>query len=40
MDKRVTKQGLRLIDRQLKLIDAEIRQRIGEEKYSAGSVHG
>ena len=30
--KRVTKQRLRQIDRQLKLIDAEIRQRIGEEK--------
>ncbi len=30
--KRVTKQRLRQIDRQLKLIDAEIRQRIGEEQ--------
>ena len=30
--KRVTKQRLRQIERQLKLIDAEIRQRIGEEK--------
>ncbi|MYD34478.1 MAG: IS110 family transposase, partial [Acidimicrobiales bacterium] len=30
--KRVTRQRLRQIDRQLKLIDAEIRQRIGEEK--------
>ena len=30
--KRVTKQKLRQIDRQLKLIDTEIRQRIGEEK--------
>ena len=30
--KRVTKQRLRQIDRQLKLIDTEIRQRIGEEK--------
>ena len=30
--KRVTRQRLRQIDRQLKLIDAEIRQRLGEEK--------
>ena len=30
--KRVTRQRLRQIDRQLKLIDAEIRQRIGEEQ--------
>ena len=30
--KRVTRQRLRQIDRQLKLVDAEIRQRIGEEK--------
>ena len=30
--KRVTKQRLRQIDRQLKLVDAEIRQRIGEEQ--------
>ena len=32
LGKRVTGQRLRQIDRQLKLIDAEIRQRIGEEK--------
>ncbi len=32
LGKRVTEQRLRQIDRQLKLIDAEIRQRIGEEK--------
>ena len=30
--KRVTRQRVRQIDRQLKLIDTEIRQRIGEEK--------
>ena len=30
--KRVTRQRLRQIDRQLKLIDAEIRQRLGEEQ--------
>ena len=30
--KRVTRQRLRQIDRQLKLVDAEIRQRIGEER--------
>ncbi len=30
--KRVTRQRLRQIDRQLKLVDAEIRQRIGEEQ--------